>query len=293
MAGGGDEPFDAEMRQYFDCAEGAYSEVTMTEAGDGQITLTGDEKKIVLSFFGEDDLAKYRGNDHELESKGLDARRPFRIYPTGELVRPKLKYPKAEGSELRLYFSDESFKVDAGQYWGVFRRNDGLWLCHFGGTGLNALHQEHLATKSRLSILDDEEDDELYQETANDPELIEKSTRSWKRNPALGYKAIKQAKFQCEMFPAHETFKSKTTGKPFMEAHHIVPLGLQGSFTGTDRNLDQLDNIASLNPWSHRLIHHGRFGDFQGELGALVESRSALLNRLGLTVEEVIALYDR
>jgi hypothetical protein len=290
---GGDKSFDEPMRQYFDCAEGAYSEVTPTEAGDGQITLTGDEKNIVLAFFGEDDLAKYRGNEEELQAKGLDARRPFKIYPTGELVRPKLKYPKAEGSELRLYFSDESFKVDAGQYWGVFRRDDELWLCHFGSTGLDAVHQQQLSTKSRLEILEDGEDDELYQETANDPQLIEKSTKAWKRNPALGYKAIKKAKFECELFPAHEAFQSKSTGKPFMEAHHIVPLGLQGSFAGTGRNLDELDNIASLNPWSHRLIHHGRFSDFQGELGALVEGRATLLKRLGLTVEEVIALYDR
>jgi hypothetical protein len=294
MAAGGDHTFDDEMRAYYGCVEGAYSEVTETEAKDGQITLTGDEKRIVQDFFGADELAKFRGNDAELEANGLDASRSFRIYPSGKIVRPKLKYPKSEGSELRLYFSEDSFKVDAGRFWGVFRRDDGdLWLCHFGEQGLKTVEEQSLGEKTRLEILDDDEDDESYQEAANDPEKIEKTSKTWKRNPALGYQAIKRVGFACELFPAFTTFQSKTTNKPFMEAHHIVPLGLQDSFDGPERNLDQLDNIASLNPWSHRLIHHGRFVDFQEPLAKLVQSRSTLLGRLGLTVDEVMGLYDR
>jgi 5-methylcytosine-specific restriction enzyme A len=291
VAGGADKPFDAEMRSYFGCTEGAYSKVTSTEAGDGQITLTGDEKRIVLDFFGEDELDKFRGSDRTLRKKGLDARRSFRIFPTGEAVRPKVLYPKPDKSELRLYFSDQSFKVRAGYYWGVFKRDDELWLCSFGSNALNVVKVGKLAQKTRLQVLDDDEDDEAYQEAANDPKQIDKHGKAWKRNPKLGAQAIADAHHKCELFPTHKSFKSKASGRPFMEAHHIVPLGLQKAFTKPNQNLDKLDNVCCVNPWSHRLLHHGRFEDFETPLMALLKCRPRLLQRLSLTVEDVLAYY--
>lgn len=289
MPAGGDKSFDKKMRTYFGCSEGAYSEVTATEAKDGQITLTGEEKRIIVEFFGERELGKYRGSVSTLTKKGLDARRSFRIFPAGKIVRPKVLYPKSEGSELRLYFSDQSFKVQSGYNWGVFKRDDELWLCSFGKNALKAI-EGGLDTKSRIQILDDDEDDESYQEAANDPELIEKHGKAWKRNPKLGAKAIADAGHKCELFPNHETFDGRT-GKPFMEAHHIVPLGLQHAFTKPTQNLDKRDNVCCLNPWTHRLLHHGRVEDFEKQLVRLLERRKNLLKRLGLTTEDVLALY--
>lgn len=113
---GADIEFDINLRNYFGCERGAYSPVTPTEAGDGQITLTGFEKAIAIDFFGAEELAPYRGNDDVIEAAGLDARREFRIFPTGERVYPKLKYAKSRGGELRLYFNANEFKVDVGHF---------------------------------------------------------------------------------------------------------------------------------------------------------------------------------
>ena len=111
---GADRKFGPELINYFGAQIGAYSPVTWTEAKDGQVTLTGFEKAIALQHFGEAALAPYRGNDDVLEAAGLDARRPFRIFPTGDFVYPKLKYAKSQANELRLYFNDNEFKVDVG-----------------------------------------------------------------------------------------------------------------------------------------------------------------------------------
>src|SRR5690554_3794988 len=112
---GGDKLFDKELLAFFGAERGAYSIVTPTEAKDGQVTLTGEEKKLALDFFGAAELSKYRGKVEVLEAKGLDARRPFRYFTTGKVVFPKLNYPKSQGNELRLYFNDDEFKVNKDQ----------------------------------------------------------------------------------------------------------------------------------------------------------------------------------
>ncbi|MGX2944203.1 HNH endonuclease [Enterococcus alishanensis] len=65
--------------------------------------------------------------------------------------------------------------------------------------------------------------------------------------------AKKNSNWQCEMDSSHTTFISETDKMPFVEAHHLIPMSVQDSYI---YSLDFADNIVSLCPNCHRLVHH-------------------------------------
>jgi 5-methylcytosine-specific restriction enzyme A len=286
---GADLEFDLNLLNYFGCERGAYSPVTPTEAGDGQITLTGTEKKIAINFFGEDELAPYRGNDDVLEAAGLDARRPFRIFPAGRFVYPKLKYAKSRGGELRLYFNDNEFKVDVGHFWGIFVKEGEIWLCYFSPWFKEDISGGMLTTEIASIALEPEKDD--YQDIINEvaPEFITSTSMSWRRNPKIAAGALAKSDYKCEVQPELETFLSKKTGKPFLEAHHLIPMKAQSVFK--DKSLDTEDNICILNPYAHRKLHHAPFDAILPDLQKLILPRKALLEHLEIKEDYVFEIY--
>jgi 5-methylcytosine-specific restriction enzyme A len=285
---GEDIEFDAAFRRYFGATRGAYSRVTETEAGDGQVTLTGIEKEIALAHFGAASLAPYRGNDDVLAEKGLDARREFHHFPTGTIVTPKLKYAKAQGGELRLYFNDGAFKVYAGDNWGLFLRDGKIWICSFSSKIATQVASGNLSDGSRAATL--EPDDDNFQDLANDapPGQVTATTTKWGRNPSLAAQAFAAKDYRCELMPDGPSFVSRRSGKRFNEAHHLIPMREQGQYS---LSLDTLDNICVLNPFAHRRLHHASFDVIVPDLRRLIASRPLLLERHGLLEDDLIGLY--
>ena len=76
---------------------------------------------------------------------------------------------------------------------------------------------------------------------------------SFKRNPELAKKSILLANYQCDLDKSHKSFITKN-GKPYMEAHHLIPLSTQDYF---DYSLDVDANIVCLCPNCHRKLHYG------------------------------------
>lgn len=289
MARGADKVFSGRLRAYFGCDVGAYSPVTRTEAKDGQITLTGSEKKIALQYFGADELAPYRGNDDVLEAAGLDARREFRVYPSGDRVYPKVKYAKSTGGELRLYFNDGEFKVSVGSFWGIYVKDRSIWLCDFSPWLLEDISSGSTPEPSNSVAL--EPDDDAYQDLANDgpPEKTMNVSLKWKRNPQIASRAFDLAGHICEIRPDLETFTSKKTGQPFLEAHHLVPMKAQSVFQG--KTLDTVENVCVLSPFSHRKLHHAPFEEIKADLVRLIEPRQKLLAHLEISEDFVFTAY--
>lgn len=282
------ETFDANLKKYFNASRGAFSEVTWTEAKDGQVTVSSNEKTIVVEHFGSDDLAKYVGNDTVLAMAGLDARREFRLFPTGRIVQPKLKYPKPNNSELRLYFNDEEFKVKEGHFWGVFERGDDIWLFQATDVFMDRIRKHGLASEDGGSILEPEVDD--YQSEINQkaPTQITSTQKAWSRDPKVAAEALKNASFECELYPELPIFTSRSTGYPFMEAHHLIPMKAQADF---EVSLDVVDNICCLSPFAHRKLHMAEFDDIIDDLERLIEKRAALLDYANITKDELLGYY--
>ena len=75
----------------------------------------------------------------------------------------------------------------------------------------------------------------------------------YKTNPRISKTALDLAKYVCLIDNSHTTFISKL-GKPYMEAHHLIPMAAQADF---EINLDRIENIVSICPICHSAIHLG------------------------------------
>lgn len=74
------------------------------------------------------------------------------------------------------------------------------------------------------------------------------------RSTIIKTQAIKSAKYTCEIDKRHQTFIAKSSGNPYMEGHHAIPMMKQQHF---ENSLDIYANVVCLCPICHRLLHYG------------------------------------
>lgn len=112
----------------------------------------------------------------------------------------------------------------------------------------------------------------------------------YQRNPKVGAAALNHASFSCEIDPRHSTFISNTTGKPYVEAHHLIPFGSQPKFKFS---LDVTANIVALCPNCHRRLHHGKGDARIKEIESLFKKRKDRLEGMSLSISrrDLIKLY--
>ncbi|MHC5226446.1 HNH endonuclease [Ignatzschineria sp. LJL83] len=115
----------------------------------------------------------------------------------------------------------------------------------------------------------------------------EKSTKpnasnAYTRNPIEGLAAKILSEWNCELNPSHTTFIADSHNKPFLEAHHLVPMAFQNNF---DHSLDFTGNIVALCPNCHRLIHHSEPKTKKEALQKLYQLRKEKLNEFGIEIE--------
>lgn len=264
----------------FNSATGAYSLVTETEFGDSQITLTDFEREIVEAHFGADQI--HRGS---VASSRVRAKKQFKLYPSGKLIELNLIYPKFGKDELRLYISTKAgFKPLPNQIWFLFKMAGDLWL----GT-------EDQGAWSIAGRKDN--DDERYleaSETAMAGNARAAATLTtglmYARDPALALKRFELAKYKCEADQSHSLFLSRASGKPFLEAHHVIPVSLAEHFKG--RQLDSIDNIVALCPHCHRAVHHAQCDQTIDVLEKLILRRKGILSRFAVSLQDVQRFYS-
>ncbi len=80
------------------------------------------------------------------------------------------------------------------------------------------------------------------------------NVKRYRRNLLEVRKAKKFASYICEYDNNHVTFVNNHDNKPYIEAHHLIPMATQGLFK---YNIDFADNIICLCPNCHRRIHYG------------------------------------
>lgn len=117
-------------------------------------------------------------------------------------------------------------------------------------------YQEKVDAIKESNVNDDVADDSYK----TPPVVVQKTNTSIKfeRNPILGKIAIKKAYYTCECNREHKTFISKTSGKQYMEAHHLIPMAYQVKIWGEyQKNIDCLENLVSLCPICHKAFHYG------------------------------------
>ena len=269
--------FGKVQQRRFGTNRGAYSVVTEREFYDSQVTLTDYETDLVVSHFGQENLHVGPVKDNPVLAK-----KPLRLYPTGKMVELNIVYPKPEKSELRLYLSARAeFKPEGGEIWFLFVKDDEIWI---GAMPM-------FAWRFESSHLKADDSDFLYQESLDetDPTRIArlKARDSFKRDRNIAKARIELSDYSCEYDPDHNLFISRYSRDPFLEAHHLIPLGLQGDF---DKPLDTLTNVFSLCPHCHRAVHHAEEVLARQILEKLAEIRP-VLNDFSLDIPDLFGLY--
>ncbi|PLR31220.1 MrcB family domain-containing protein [Chimaeribacter arupi] len=112
------------------------------------------------------------------------------------------------------------------------------------------------------------------------------------RDDRFSAEALHNAGFKCEYDPQHKTFKSNISNCNYVEAHHLIPISKQGKFKFS---IDITENIVSLCPTCHRLLHHGLPSDKKPVLQKLYEDRQKSLELRAITVsmDELLDFYSR
>ena len=112
---------------------------------------------------------------------------------------------------------------------------------------------------------------------------------TYPREPQKRINALQRAGFKCECNQAHKSFISKTTDKPYMETHHLVPLEFWESF---DNSLDVEANIVCLCSNCHNEIHYGK--DAKRLIEHLFKRRNDELLQANIIVnlEQLIDMYE-
>lgn len=282
------EQFTARMNRFFGAQRGGFSVVTQDEFSNSQITFVGPEQQIAEDFFGHE-LDLRHGSIATIKEKGVDPDLSYRLYPSGRRIALTTSYKTNKPRELRLYLRIDQFKPLPGWFWGIFEKQGELWLCEISPDMLEKINSGLLDPDDRSENLESEVDD--FQLDLNDAEAPEKRASliyQYGRDRRVALGALNKAQFSCELFPEFPTFISRSSGLAFMEAHHLIPMKLQESFA---ERLDVVENICCLNPLSHRLVHYGKFEDFEEQLSRVVRMRLDFIKSVGWIEDDVLSLY--
>ncbi len=261
----------------FGTRKGAYSKVTTREARDYQVTLAGYEVGIAISYFGIENIPV--GN---VQSNKNLATKTFRLFPKGEEIRLNLVFPKPDKTELRLYISGKAgFKPDAGDIWFLFIDTDEIWIGSMN----------EIAWRDKFSELRVDEGDEFYQMLVNDSndalKARLKKSDIYARDPNIAIQRLELSGYKCEFDNAHNLFNSGLSSKPYLEAHHLVPMGLQEVFATP---LDTIHNAYCLCPNCHRAIHYAEETLAREILSGLASKRT-ILDDFAINISDLFIFY--
>lgn len=116
--------------------------------------------------------------------------------------------------------------------------------------------------------------------------VADKHTRiqtAWSRSSIIKIQSIESAGYLCEVNPEHQTFTARSTGHPYMEGHHALPMKYQDKF---DKSLDVYANIICLCPVCHRLLHYGVETEKENVLNKIYYDRSDRLAASGIKISK-------
>lgn len=282
--------FTPALNAYFGSETGAYSPVTNDEFGKSQVTLVGPEQELAEKILA-DRLPFNHGSIEAIRAAGHNPEFEFRKFPTGERIKLTLSYKTGKPNELRLYLRKDEFKPKPSENWSIFLRDGELWLGHFSKWLETEIAKGSGAVSGRETALETEEDS--YQDRINRSPPTQKTTTTmaWDRNPQIAFEALERSGYNCEVRPDLETFVSRSSGRPFLEAHHLIPMKIQSEFP--TKNLDTVQNICVLSPFAHRKLHHAPFAEILPDLKKLLAPRKQFLEYLTIVEDDVLGMYRR
>ena len=129
-------------------------------------------------------------------------------------------------------------------------------------------------------------DDSVFENAPNQTlEFGNTGNQRAKTEPKIGKKALQNANYMCELDGNHTTFTSNSSGRNYVEAHHLIPVSKAQEIWNTySKNIDCVENIISLCPNCHRKIHLAIWEEKQGLIEHLYELKYNQLNSVGISI---------
>ncbi len=106
---------------------------------------------------------------------------------------------------------------------------------------------------------------------------------TWKRSSIIKLQSIESAGYECEINPKHRTFTARSTGHPYMEGHHALPMKYQEKFASS---LDVYANIICLCPTCHRMLHYGIASEKTNVVNKIYYDRADRLAASGIKISK-------
>lgn len=247
-----------------DALAGAYSKVTKREAnGDKSVTLDRFEKSVLKSLIPNQNIVRKGGaitDNKPSHHKFMVWNPTTRVFEEGKNA---LTFPKDGKNELRLYFKKDvlaNFYPTEGQEFFILEVQGDRrpYIGAMNSTTFSGTISTKSAVRSFTKGLTIDEEDWDYQALVHQPNAAggaRQSTRkTFDRSITIAKTAISAARYACQHDNNHWSFVSGSTGKLYLEPHHLVPISLQAEFSNS---LDCVANIIVLCPNCHRAIHYG------------------------------------
>lgn len=113
----------------------------------------------------------------------------------------------------------------------------------------------------------------------------------YKRNILEVKKAKIKSNWTCENDDNHITFINNYDKKPFIEAHHLIPMATQGLF---EYSIDFADNIICLCPTCHKRIHYGVKTDKSEMISKFYKDRIDKIKRFNIdaSIKDIEIFYN-
>lgn len=168
--------------------------------------------------------------------------RIYDVYVAGEPYPPKAICAIAYNIATKKTLEPTDFVGAEDGFWHRILKNRGYSI-------VSKYSDAALVAKSEALLnLSDKELVAKAEETSSAKPLQKKtSTVSYVRSPYVRAAVLRRAKGICERCRKTAPFIKRTTGKPFLEVHHVLPLSHGGA--------DDLSNTKALCPNCHREEH--------------------------------------
>lgn len=158
------------------------------------------------------------------------------------------------------------------------------------------LNKENLSEAFHREVVEERQFIENFNETfqydsslKKAPVIAERTQYVYPRKPSESKKALKRAKYLCEVNNSHFVFKRRNSQNNYTEPHHLIPLSAYRDFPGID--LDREENIISLCSNCHNILHYG--ASYEAMLNDLYNQRKELLQKIGVTIsfKQLLSYY--
>lgn len=186
----------------------------------------------------------------------------------------------------------ESFNKDTGRFFNA------TFVCFTSYLSFKNEQSESISDEIlNLELSQLSEDQESYFAVAKDnpkprpdKNLKTNNGNAYPRDLAESLQAKKNSNWCCEISQDHFTFISASNRKPFVEAHHLIPMSAQDDFL---ISLDFAENIVALCPNCHKMIHHSDFNTRKKSVEYLFNKRKSIYPKyqIEISLEKLFSYY--